>query len=91
MITEINLENLTEQRYLELSEQMKEIVEEKDQELLRNRRELAETRRAMMSVYGLVDYVRTIVDGIDLEGIVKIDLEDMLQCCVSKLEKIILP
>ena len=40
---EVNLNNITEQRYLELADQMKDIVEAKDRELIETKKKLAET------------------------------------------------
>jgi len=83
----VDLTNMTENTYLELSETMKEIVEEKDKELRKTKKELKEIRRDLMLVYGMVDYVRDIIDKVDLEEIIKIDLGDILQTCVSKIER----
>ena len=85
---EINMSNITENAYLELANQMKEIVEEKDKELERNKKITAETKILLYKIYGLIDYVREIISNIDI-GLSNINIEDILDICVEKIEKII--
>tara|TARA_R110000851_G_scaffold324969_1_gene492611 strand:- start:436 stop:699 length:264 start_codon:yes stop_codon:yes gene_type:complete len=85
---EINMSNITENAYLELAEQMKEIVEEKDKELNKYKKKTAETKKTLFKVYGMIDYVREIISNIDMD-LNNINLEDMLDICVEKIEKII--
>tara|TARA_R110001606_G_scaffold285431_2_gene433667 strand:+ start:1095 stop:1358 length:264 start_codon:yes stop_codon:yes gene_type:complete len=85
---EINMSNITENAYLELANQMKEIVEEKDKELERNKKITAETKILLYKIYGLIDYVREIISNIDI-GLSNINIEDILDICIEKIEKII--
>ena len=82
------MSNITENAYLELAEQMKEIVEEKDKELNKYKKKTAETKKTLFKVYGMIDYVREIISNIDMD-LNNINLEDMLDICVEKIEKII--
>ena len=82
------MSNITENAYLELANQMKEIVEEKDKELERNKKITAETKILLYKIYGLIDYVREIISNIDI-GLSNINIEDILDICIEKIEKII--
>tara|TARA_R110000822_G_scaffold12943_8_gene46571 strand:+ start:1291 stop:1554 length:264 start_codon:yes stop_codon:yes gene_type:complete len=85
---EINIGNITENAYLELADQMKEIVDEKDKELKKYKNETEETKKVLFKIYGMVDYVREIISNIDMD-LNNINLEDILDICVEKIEKII--
>tara|TARA_R110000822_G_scaffold2761_4_gene12795 strand:+ start:569 stop:838 length:270 start_codon:yes stop_codon:yes gene_type:complete len=87
---EINMENFTENSYLELANQMKEIVDDKDKEVLKHKKNLEETKRILMKIYGLIDYIREIVSNIELGDLNGINIEDMLDMCIYKIEKNIL-
>lgn len=84
---EININNITENAYLELADQMKDIVDEKDKELNKYRKQTEETKKVLYKVYGLIDYVRDILSNIDMD-LNNINLEDILNICVERIEKI---
>ncbi len=87
---EINMENFTENSYLELANQMKEIVDDKDKEVLKHKKKLEETKKLIMKIYGLIDYIREIISNIELGDLNGINIEDMLDMCIYKIEKNIL-
>jgi len=84
------MENFTENSYLELANQMKEIVDDKDKEVLKHKKKLEETKKLIMKIYGLIDYIREIISNIELGDLNGINIEDMLDMCIYKIEKNIL-
>ena len=84
---EINMVNITEFAYLELADQMKEIVDNKDKEVLKYKKDLAETKKTLMKIYGLIDYIREIIGNIEMGDLNGINIEDMLDICIEKIEK----
>jgi hypothetical protein len=59
-------ENMTEGKYLDLANTMKEIVEEKDQELKREKRKKEFLQRKLLRCYGIIHMVYEIVGELDL-------------------------
>jgi hypothetical protein len=58
--------NMTEGKYLDLANTMKEIVEEKDQELKREKRKKEFLQRKLLRCYGIIHMVYEIVGELDL-------------------------
>jgi hypothetical protein len=59
-------ENMTEGKYLDLANTMKEIVEEKDQELKREKKKKEFLQRKLLRCYGIIHMVYEIVGELDL-------------------------
>ncbi len=58
--------NITEQKYLELAEQMKEIVEEKDRQLIKQTRALNDYKYTIYKVFGILSFLEDIVNECEL-------------------------
>lgn len=85
---EVNLTNLTEMRYLELADQMKDIVGEKDIELIKTKKILAETRKTLLTIYGLIHYTNSCLEQVHFDDLeIGVNLGDILSSCCSKIEK----
>ncbi len=85
---EVNLNNITEQRYLELADQMKDIVEAKDRELAETKKILAETKRVLLKIYGLVYYANNCLEQVHFDDLdIGVNIGDMLSSVCSKIEK----
>lgn len=82
----------TSAQYLEMAEDMKRVVDNKDKEIAKYRREYIELKRAVLESYGLVVYVMDILDKIDMDELLSFDvsLGDLLEVVRGKLEKKIL-
>ena len=83
---------LTDAKYLEMAEDMKRVVDRKDLEIERYKREAQDYKKAIMSVYGLVLYVEEMFEKIEIEELFPIDLgvNDLMGIIRAKLEKKIL-
>lgn len=54
---ENRIDNITEQKYLELAQDMKKIVEEKDQEVNKVKNELNDYKFVLYKVFGIMSFV----------------------------------
>tara|TARA_R110001592_G_scaffold256473_1_gene520212 strand:+ start:165 stop:437 length:273 start_codon:yes stop_codon:yes gene_type:complete len=85
---EINLNNITEQRYLELADQMKDIVGDKDKELIICKKKLAETKKVLLKIYGLISYSADCLEQVHFDDLdIGVSLCDILNSCCNKIEK----
>tara|TARA_R110001632_G_scaffold27674_4_gene74216 strand:+ start:172 stop:516 length:345 start_codon:yes stop_codon:yes gene_type:complete len=85
---EINLNNITEQRYLELADQMKDIVGDKDKELIICKKKLAETKKVLLKIYGLISYSSDCLEQVHFDDLdIGVSLCDILNSCCNKIEK----
>tara|TARA_R110002153_G_scaffold274315_1_gene448478 strand:- start:20744 stop:21025 length:282 start_codon:yes stop_codon:yes gene_type:complete len=87
---EIDIENnnITEQKYLELAEQMKEIVEEKDNQLIRQTRILNDYKFMVYKTFGIISFLEDIVNECEL-GTFEQTFENNLNYLNSQIRSLI--
>jgi hypothetical protein len=61
-------ENLTENEYLELAKQFKELIENKDYELKRVKEELETTSKNFISLYGIIRMMDYLISCGEIEA-----------------------
>jgi cyanate lyase len=81
--------NINEQRYLELANDMKEIVEKKDIEIKKVKEEIVKTKKCLYRFYGIMCYVKGFLDNIDFEDIFGYgdNIQDLLEFSLKEVEK----
>ena len=73
-IREVNIEtlgsiqNITESKYLELAEEMKDIVEKKDMEVMKAKRELASANYLLYKTFGIISFILDIFGDGDFDN-----------------------
>tara|TARA_R110000803_G_scaffold2877_2_gene9992 strand:+ start:949 stop:1257 length:309 start_codon:yes stop_codon:yes gene_type:complete len=60
-------ENITEQKYLEICEEMKDIVAEKDIEIKKLKKENDTMKGALYTIYGLTNFLLDTVPDMDID------------------------
>tara|TARA_R110000764_G_scaffold19130_1_gene50598 strand:- start:55 stop:369 length:315 start_codon:yes stop_codon:yes gene_type:complete len=83
---------LTDARYLEMADDMKRVVDNKDSEVEKYKREARDLKKAILKSYGIVVYVQDVLEKIDMEELFPVDLPlcDLLEVVRGNLEKKIL-
>ncbi len=80
--------NITEQRYLELADDMKSVIAEKDKELNNYKKSLAETKKTLLRVYGLISYSNDCLEQVHFDDLdIGVSLCDILNSCCNIIEK----
>ena len=81
-----NNNNLTEQKYLELANDMKDIVEQKDRELIRVERILKKHKFVLYKVFGLLSFIDDIFDDVMEDNSYCHTFQHNLSYCVEQLK-----
>ena len=83
---------LTDAKYLEMAEDMKRVVESKDEEVKKHKKEARDYKHTILQVYGIVHYVADILSVIDIDELLPDDIPmgDLMEVARAKLEKKIL-
>lgn len=69
MTTENNTENITEQKYLELAQDFKTIMEEKEEELKKVKNELNDFKMIMYKTLGITSFCAEIFNSMEDLGV----------------------
>ncbi len=90
-VTNINInelgQNLTEQSYIELADQMKDIVEEKEKEVQKIRGNLKQVKRDLYKGYGLFCYIHEIVKKLEISDQINSDIDGLMQDWIEQVEE----
>ena len=63
-----NVSNITEQRYMEMAEDFKAIMIEKDNELKKIKKEINKFKVVMFRIFGIMSFCEDIVNEYDLDN-----------------------
>ncbi len=85
-------EIITDAKYLEMAEDMKRVVDAKDEEVKKYKKEAIDYKHTILQVYGIVHYIADVLSLIDMDELFPADmpLGDLMEVVRAKLEKKIL-
>ena len=80
----VRIDNITEQKYLELADTMKEIVLEKDKQMKLTERQNSDYKAMLYKIYGLISFLDDILQDVDM-GPIHPTMEHNLSYILSQL------